>query len=309
MIEQFTDAMKQEGITPPANIQPDGTLRRFHVEGDKPRSENGWCVLHDNPPAGAFGDWRQGISETWSGKGYQSLTNGEKARYRANMEAQKQQREVEQARVQEDARQKAADIWNRSEPAAEDHPYLVKKGIKPHGLHQYKGALVVPVYSVGGELVGLQFINSDGSKKFLTGTQKKGSFAMIGNKSEKVLCLAEGASTAVTLHEATGHPVAVCFDAGNLQAVAEQLREKYPETKLLLCADNDRFTDGNPGLTKATQAAEAVGGACWLYRASQRVQPERTLTTWRRLVDWRRSNGRLGRQHPPARINGHHLNH
>ena len=67
-------------------------------------------------------------------------------------------------------------------------------------------------------------------------------------------------ATAATIHEATGQPVAVCFDAGNLKPVAEALRAKFPDIKLIICADNDRFADGNPGVTKATAAAQAVGG-------------------------------------------------
>src|SRR5207247_1242870 len=47
---------------------------------------------------------------------------------------------------------------------------------------------------------------------------------------------------------------------GNLEAVARSLRNAYPNADLILCADDDYATPGNPGLTKSTAAAEAVGG-------------------------------------------------
>ena len=74
------------------------------------------------------------------------------------------------------------------------------------------------------------------------------------------LCIAEGYATGATIHEATNYPVAVAFNAGNLEPVARSLRTKFPTVNLILCADDDLLTDGNPGLTKATAAALAVGG-------------------------------------------------
>jgi putative DNA primase/helicase len=52
----------------------------------------------------------------------------------------------------------------------------------------------------------------------------------------------------------------VAFNAGNLEAVATALRIKHPALKIIIAADDDHQTDGNPGLTKATAAAQAVSG-------------------------------------------------
>jgi putative DNA primase/helicase len=71
-----------------------------------------------------------------------------------------------------------------------------------------------------------------------------------------VIC--EGYATAATLHDATGDAVAVAFDCGNLARVAAKLRERYPRAEIVIAADNDRFTDGNPGLTAARTAAGGV---------------------------------------------------
>ena len=70
-----------------------------------------------------------------------------------------------------------------------------------------------------------------------------------------VVCIAEGYATAASIHEATGHPVVVAFNAGNLAAVTRALRQTYPHARLIVCADDDFETPGNPGLAFASAAA------------------------------------------------------
>jgi phage/plasmid primase-like uncharacterized protein len=41
--------------------------------------------------------------------------------------------------------------------------------------------------------------------------------------------------------------------------VAKALRKKHPDLQLILCADDDYQTAGNPGLSKATEAALSTG--------------------------------------------------
>lgn len=74
------------------------------------------------------------------------------------------------------------------------------------------------------------------------------------------MCIAEGYATGATIHQATGCPVAVAFNAGNLEPVAKIMRHKLPGLPIILCADDDANTEGNPGITKANQAALVVGG-------------------------------------------------
>jgi len=106
-------------------------------------------------------------------------------------------------------------------------------------------------------LHSLQFIGPDGRKTFLTGGRKRACYHAIG-RPVRVLCLAEGYATGATVYQATGHATAVAFDAGNLLPVAQALRAKFPGLELVVCADNDHATPGNPGLTAAAQAAQAV---------------------------------------------------
>jgi putative DNA primase/helicase len=99
------------------------------------------------------------------------------------------------------------------------------------------------------------------SKQFLPGGRVKGCYFSMGNpKGAAALCIAEGFATGATIHEANGYPVAVAFNAGNVGAVAKAMRDKFPDLPLILCADDDTQTEGNPGLTAATEAARSVGG-------------------------------------------------
>jgi len=162
--------------------------------------------------------------------------------------------------VHADCKAKAERLWNEaSETVSADHAYLSAKGVRAYGLRQLRDALLVPVRADGSGLVGLQFIQPDGSKRFLTGTPKAGSYHRITGSMERVL-ICEGYATGASLHEATGFAVAIAFDAGNLLAVAQAIREKLTDAVLVLCADDDRGNQTNPGMSKARAAALAVGG-------------------------------------------------
>lgn len=258
-LDDFKQAMQTAGIDPPDDLQADGTLHRYGSGGD--RSKNSWYILFaDDPAAGKFGCWKRGISETWCSKGYQNLDPTEKARYRANMEAAKNLRDAELSRLQADCRTWCADHWKQSKDASDNHAYLKKKGVHAYGLKVMRDSLLVPLYDTAGVIQGMQFIQPDSSKTFKTGTAKQGSYFPIGKPKDNTLLICEGYATGASLHQATGHAVAVAFDAGNLKSVAEALRLKYPDLRLIICADNDQWGDTNIGISKAAEAAQAVGG-------------------------------------------------
>jgi len=123
--------------------------------------------------------------------------------------------------------------------------------------------LIVPMVDETGLVQNLQLIFKAGGKKFLKGGRKSGCWHLIGEVSDSLI-VAEGYATAASIHEATGLPVAVAFDAGNLLPVGQALRALYPTALMLFAADDDHETEaagkGNPGLEKAEMAAAAVGG-------------------------------------------------
>lgn len=257
------DTMRSVGLGPLKDIDlaPDGKLRRYRVDGDKAGSTNGWYVLHAHPVlAGAFGSWKTGESHNWREVRDKPPTRQEREQLRQAMQAAQAARVIEQATVHEQAREKAERLWQRARPATNAHPYLQRKRIAAIGVRRLRDMLLIPARDSGGVLHTLQFIGPDGSKRFLSGGRIAGCYYAMGRPAG-VLLLCEGYATGATLHQATGHAVAVAFNCGNLPAVARALRTKFPRLRILVCADNDMRTPGNPGVTRAQEAARAVGGA------------------------------------------------
>ena len=149
--------------------------------------------------------------------------------------------------------------------------YLSRKGVQPYGVRfGADGWLLVPLRDAAGTLWNVQRIApnkpaSGTDKLFTKGGRKSGLWHWCGDPAGAgVLLIAEGYATAASLHEATGRPVAVAFDAGNLMHVAKALNAQYPDALLVLCGDDDRQTFAktghNPGREKAAAAAKAVHG-------------------------------------------------
>lgn len=191
----------------------------------------------------------------------------------AEREAKRLAADREQAKRRADAAAKATTIWNKplsaldaGTPAVSEHPYLKSKGIQSHGAKVFRdsltiggmdcnGALMLAV-KLRGKITSLQFINADGEKRFLPGGEKGGY--LIGKiESDKPVCIAEGFATGASIHEATGYPVVVAFDAGNLRKMAEAIRASKPDAMIVICADMD---ENNVGQLKASEAAIAVNG-------------------------------------------------
>lgn len=142
------------------------------------------------------------------------------------------------------------------------------------------GDLLIPGYDKTGNLRTLQSVNPY-FKSLMKGGQKAGLFSVAGADdpmkalaaldAKKPLVIAEGYATADTVSRLQGGgPVIVAFDSGNLDSVAQGLRDRFPKRSLLIAADNDHNaekqtgTDGRPkpnvGLLKAKEAAEKHGG-------------------------------------------------
>ncbi|ODS78799.1 MAG: hypothetical protein ABS39_05055 [Acidovorax sp. SCN 65-28] len=255
-------AMQMAGLAPAKalDLVPDGKLRRYRVEGDKSGSTNGWYVLHSHPIlAGAFGSWKTGESHNWHEVRTKPPTPEEQAALRRHLQAAQAARVVEQGHVHAEAQAKAARLWRQARPATNAHPYLERKRIGAIGIRQLRDMLLIPARDVSGTLHTLQFIGPDGSKRFLSGGRIAGCYYAMGRPVDSLL-LCEGYATAATVFQATGVATAAVFNCGNLMAVARALRSKFPRLRIVVCADNDAATPGNPGLTKATEAARAVGG-------------------------------------------------
>lgn len=260
--DDFRTAIAAAGLPPPDEVIDDGRIHRFSSNG-RPRDESGWYLLHtDGVPAGSFGDWRTGLTTSWCSKSSTEMTEAEKQANSDRIKAMQAVRDAEQAQRHQQAATQAEMTLKAATPAPESHPYLLKKGIKPNGTFIDKaGFLLVPMRDADRKLWNVERINPADSKdkKGLFGGRRTGLYFGIG-KPSGALVVGEGFATMASIHECTGHAVAVAFNAGNLLPVAQALRTKYPGMEIILAADDDHATDGNPGVTKATEAARAVGG-------------------------------------------------
>lgn len=263
-VAEFASTARNAGLEIYGHIVADGKIHRCQIGDDRKGKKNGWYVLHlDGIPAGAFGSWKLGVTNNWCAKRDDELTPEQIAENKRRMAEARKQREREEALLRSQAKEKAEKLWDRAGMVNAKHDYVVKKVIRPVGAKQVKNMIVLPLCDVDGELHSLQFIMPDGAKQFLTGGRKKGCFSWIGPpvKDTTTIFVVEGWATGCSVTEATGSPVAVCFDAGNLLPVCNALRSKHPDVQIAVCADDDYQTDGNPGLTKAVEAAEAVGAS------------------------------------------------
>ena len=257
-VEQFRDSIQGAGLVPPDSIEADGKFHRFSSSG-KRGDDAGWYVYHgDEVPFGAFGCWRSDVKEHWRANIGRKLSPAEEIAHSERVAERKRLDDEELARRAADAALKAEEMWNTAERANPEHPYLVSKGVAPHGIREKDGSLVVPMRDVAGVMRSLQTISAGGEKKFLFGGQVKACYFGIGKPNGRLL-ICEGFATGASLYESTGDAVAVAFNCGNLEPVATALRAKYPDLKLVICADDDAWTKGNPGITDATKAARAVG--------------------------------------------------
>jgi putative DNA primase/helicase len=257
-VDQFRDVIRAAGMTPPDVIEP-GTFHRFPGAGKRNGNTAGWCKLFPDCMGGIFGDYSRDLTETWQARRDRPLTLAEREGWREHVERTKAEAEAKRRDEQAQAAKEAAILWKQAAPARA-HAYLARKAVGAHGVRVAGDTLLVPMRDSAGELWNVERIPPSGQpKKGLPKARRSGCYHSIG-KPNGAICIGEGYATGASLHEATGHAVAAAFDAGNLELVARELRAKYPDAPLILCADNDAETPGNPGLTKATAAARAVGG-------------------------------------------------
>lgn len=262
---EFLDVMTRDGYCPKSLAV--GKLCRMDGPEDKRGKMSAWYVyneIEDTYNEGniigvaTYGCWKTGLTQSWCSRSENVMSNLERQAFHTAREAMRRQHEKETREKQSEAAELAFSIWQGSTDAS-THPYLTKKGVSAcEGLKIARsGHLIVPV-AVNSEITSLQFIGDDGSKKFLTGGKLKGGWFVIEGEYD-VVYVAEGYSTGASVHEATGKTVYIAFNAGNLYEVSSFVKEHCPDSRIILAGDDDTETKGNPGRTKATQAAEGLG--------------------------------------------------
>lgn len=257
-----------------------GRMVRCKVEGD--REKRGWYNLHElrlddggTVLVGAFGVWRGAESNTqkidlaaWlKGQKRNPLTDEQRAAMKAVQDEDRKKADRIRKASAAKAALKAQHAWTMMLREG-DSPYLKRKGIQAHGVRFSRNSkeVIIPLLDTSARIHGLQRIYPDKSKGrdkdfWPAGLAKQGHFFQMGPQPTSVLLVVEGYATGASVFEASGWPTFVAWDAGNLQPVVVALAKRYKGVRILVCADDDYLTEGNPGISKAAAAALAVDGA------------------------------------------------
>ncbi|RMT68815.1 putative DNA primase, partial [Pseudomonas syringae pv. theae] len=265
---EFLDVLTQAGLVVKGMPVMDGSRQRVATVDDKHGKKSGvYCGFLDRRPAGWFINYHRADSPkdvtNWAATGGESdpIT-----RLHIRAGAKQAQEDAARDRAVTYAKQTLAAkrLYDRLPAADPAHPYLVRKGIPPTpDIRQTRnGALVVPFFNASGAFKTLQYIPPEGEKFLFKDAPKQEHFLVVGGPLDPVnpILYAEGYATARSLNLATGLPVVMTIDAGNMVAVAKVLHQQYPDSRHLFMADFDHAKDVNKGLIMANEAAIAVGG-------------------------------------------------
>ena len=242
----------------------DGKMHRFPT-GEGRHDDAGWYSVQyvGHVLCGSFGDWRTEVREKWKSSNYRELSPAQKKEVNDKIRASAKQGDDDLKQGQAKAASKAKYLFDRFAWATDNplHPYLARKGVKPcRGLKQgdYKGVdtLYIPHYW-GDEIISFQAIAPDGAKRNLAGGAK--GYFPIGDDRNGPICLAEGVATGLSIHESTGYPCYVAFDADNMAKVAAFLKALFPDRDFIVCADDDHEKRANKGLSVARKIAAEHG--------------------------------------------------
>jgi len=159
----------------------------------------------------------------------------------AQKKLNEQERKTTSAR--QDAARRARTILSNCE--LDRHAYMDTKGFSDVLVNVWRRVekpplMVVPVY-YNDEICGVQLINVDGQKTFLTGQRMDMAYFKIGSGKNIFLC--EGYATGLSAKEILSklkfpYTIYVCFSAGNLKKMASVYREAF------IFADNDESGTG-----------------------------------------------------------------
>lgn len=269
VIEAFRAAAAERNIALPAALEY-GQLKRCG-RIDAPRKKDCSYILHlDERPAGGFENCADGLG--WQKWSYGKAVAVDRAALEAHLRkvADRVSARQRQAEVAADsAAEKCRALFEGASKNCGQHAYLTRKQVGAYGLRLDASRLLVPLRDTAGQIRNLQYIFEDKlesgtDKLFEKNAVKAGLYHSIGKPhADNVICLCEGYATGASIHEATGWPVIIAFDCGNLDAVAAAMRAKYPDARLLICADDDyKQKLKNPGRLKGEAAAGAYNGIC-----------------------------------------------
>lgn len=305
--EEFAQALRNIGaIVDGEHPIMDGKKHRIAVEGDAHLSgeKSGFYVAHlDGKPAGYLINNRTKEEQKWKSEGT-LLSDEDKAVLKAEAATKLAARAEKQAQLYAKTALAVNQLLAIAPIAPADHPYLQRKGIdagelrivpqdtkglpadsvvrigktyqesmniktaEPDAIVFTAGHLLMTGHNTENQITTVQTIREDGVKRFVSESQKEGSFHAIGGMDglakAPAIVIGEGYATAKAIGEVVGFATVSAFDSGNLLAVGKALKEVFPDKPIIFAGDDDFAQDlankPNYGVIKAKEAAEKLGG-------------------------------------------------
>ncbi|MFN3710617.1 MAG: LPD7 domain-containing protein [Alishewanella aestuarii] len=280
---EFARTLEGAGFIIDGVPEMDGRRHRVKTQDDKSGQKTGVYVGYlDGVPAGWYQDHRAHSDPVkWKATG-QKLDQEAQAHLRALAIQRKMERQAEQERSYDHNAHRVAQAYDLMPDATDNQGYLERKGVKafPGTKMDKRGRLVLPLRNENGEIRTLQRIDKTGFKSLKKSGQKSGNYFVIGDRdiqNGEAVLYAEGYSTSASIAEATGRPVVMTVDAGNLPRVAEKLKGMYPDSPHFILGDDDRDkvingVEVNKGREKAEEAATLTNG---VFRVPEFNEQER----------------------------------
>ncbi|MBK6122977.1 LPD7 domain-containing protein [Klebsiella pneumoniae] len=286
---EFADRLKEAGFILEGLPVMDGKWHRARVEEDKKgksHREGGGAYkgFTDGHPAGIFVNYHRSSEKEVSRWRAQGGETDPLTRLHIRAATRQAQDDSERARQQayaEKARA-ASQLYDQLAPATDSHPYLMRKGVSadPALRVTRNNRLVVPFYNQDGEFQSLQYIAEDGEKKLYSEAPKAGNFFITGGMpvNGQPILYAEGYATARSLTAATGFPVVMAIDAGNMRTIAEGFGQRFPDSPHFFMADMDlKKNDNKDDLYLAIQSSRFVPSDPGFYMDEEKLKEMKGL--------------------------------
>ncbi|NMV39930.1 DUF5710 domain-containing protein [Ralstonia insidiosa] len=251
ILDQFADALRDAGLMLDGPPIMDGNWHRTPVDSAKnAKAKQGAYIgnLGDGKkekPNGFIQNKLTGFERAWSAKGI-FLTPEQRDEFDRAARESAAKRAEEVAASQEKAAKDALKRWDALKPATH-HGYLDRKQVGAFGVRVDRDSLVIPIQDVEGKLWSLQDIPADSSKGklYVKNGRKTGCFHVIGDmKDASAVCFAEGYATGASVHMATGLPVVIVFDSGNISPAMSALAPALEGKEKIICGDDDVLPPG-----------------------------------------------------------------
>ncbi len=263
---EFLEELTKAGYGMPRQLMSNKIIR-ISAPDDTGKKKSGWCWFDEIEDSsndgfmigvGAYGNWKDGEKVTWSSRRAEYLTKDQKLNLQLRREEMRKQRDDEEKRVHAETALECWQIYEKAEAANPEHPYLVRKQIRPLGaIKQVQDRLLIPMVE-NGTMASLQFIQPDGFKPYKKGGKVKGCWFQIPGSVERIY-IVEGYATGCSVAMATGAMVYVAFNAGNLYEVASYVVKAHSDSQVVIAGDDDAHGKTNTGRTKAQEVAHALG--------------------------------------------------